>query len=409
MLLGALAAVPVLELVAALTWLVAAQQLFSYERFSVERARLSRVTARSEAPSPAPLVVRGQAIHPYLGFVQDPDQLGRGAMAPLPGAAGLYEPSREGTVRILFVGGAVAGQLAPVVERALVDRGADAERLLVESVFANGFKQPQQLQAVTLLLATGGQPDVVVNVDGYGEAVLPASENRPGGISPAYPRAWTSRFAPTADPERLPHLAAQVAAGERRREAAAWLEGSALRFSVTANVVWGLWDRAEVDALQVHRRALAQSRGRRDYQTHGPRPLDTEAATYRAGAAVWARSSVALHRLTDFNDLGYLHVLQPLPGLPNRKRLSAQERARFEADHAHSRHYAAGYAALLGERGRLAAAGVPLLDLTDAFIEHEETVYTSNAGTVTDDGARILGSLIADELLRSTALSGVSR
>jgi hypothetical protein len=70
------------------------------------------------------------------------------------------------------------------------------KEIVILSLATGGYKQPQQLMALTYLLALGAHFDLVINVDGFNEVALPAAENVPQGYSPYYPRGWQLQVGP---------------------------------------------------------------------------------------------------------------------------------------------------------------------------------------------------------------------
>ena len=60
-----------------------------------------------------------------------------------------------------------------------------------------GWKQPQQLLALSWILALGGELDVLINVDGFNEVALDGVENAERGVFPA-PASAPTKATPTA-------------------------------------------------------------------------------------------------------------------------------------------------------------------------------------------------------------------
>ncbi len=57
-----------------------------------------------------------------------------------------------------------------------------------------GYKQPQQLLALTYFLSLGAEYDLIINLDGYNEIVLPITDNYNVGVNPFFPRNWNLRI-----------------------------------------------------------------------------------------------------------------------------------------------------------------------------------------------------------------------
>ena len=142
-----------------------------------------------------------------------------------------------------------------------------------------GYKQPQQLMALNYALALGAQFDVVVNLDGFNEVALDASENALQGVSPAYPRGWAMRVERFHDPALVEQVGLVAYLRARRAARAAGFAARPWRDSVTAGLVWALLNRLAAARVAGAERALNAFRpADRRYQATGPARPATEAA-----------------------------------------------------------------------------------------------------------------------------------
>ena len=57
-----------------------------------------------------------------------------------------------------------------------------------------GYKQPQQLLALAYFLSLGAEYDLMINLDGYNDIVLPFTDNYNVGVNPFFPRNWNLRI-----------------------------------------------------------------------------------------------------------------------------------------------------------------------------------------------------------------------
>ncbi len=137
--------------------------------------------------------------HPYFGVILPPTNPVDGPLAiNAYGFFGTDSPvqSRSDTeFRIAVVGGSVARQLVQDSEQIFVESLARLpclanKEIKVVSLAADGYKQPQQLLAITYLTILGGEFDAVVNLDGLNEIALPAIDNIPMGVFASFPRSW---------------------------------------------------------------------------------------------------------------------------------------------------------------------------------------------------------------------------
>ncbi len=341
------------------------------------------------------------SLHPYLGYVYDRERAaGFGSHGFT--SETIYPQSDEQFVVGIF-GGSIADQLfvrRHVLEDALKQIPALTRKQIV---FANltigGFKQPQQLMALTYMLALGGHFDLVINVDGFNEVTLPLSENIPNQVFPFFPRQWHLLTMPTVTP-RQAEVIGKIAIFQGLNTQVLKLRSSfPLRSSYTATLVSGLVQQVIETRLSQWRLALQQQRtapstlpfGSRgpDYPAHSPEQ------TFHDLAEVWAHSSLQMARLCAANHIRYLHFLQPNQYLPHTKSMSAAERqVAYREDQPYRASVVSGYPYLI-ERGKgLATQGVRFFDLTHIFVSHPEAVYGDSCCHFNDHGLDILNMFI---------------
>ena len=162
-----------------------------------------------------------EVLHPYLGYVVNPEinkvqhrrKKGRLVVSEL----GFFEPpgknepdasSQDATgppLRVGIFGGSVAfifsftsrDQLAAALATL---PGVEGRAIAIRSFALGRYKQPQQLEALAYLLALGENFDVVINIDGFNDIVIPSLQNIPQGVDPVYPANWPSRVGQLPDP-----------------------------------------------------------------------------------------------------------------------------------------------------------------------------------------------------------------
>lgn len=360
------------------------------------REQLLRVAAL-ETPElrqgQAPGWSRDYLLHPYLGFVRDPDaprDLTGGIQAPVaPNAWGFFgpdpvQPASDEIETVVILGGSFAMEMGlfagDVLHDALAEGSGRPVRIV--NLALEGMKQPQQLFALQYVLALSGDVDHVVNVDGFNEVVLPLTDNRPFGVALHYPRAWPLFASRGLDPEAQTRLGELSQLAAQRRERARDLSASGWRRSALALLVWSTLDAADAASSETVRADLRrhlEARGeRRSLQEVGPPDGDLDEAEARARCVdLWRRDSLELARLAASHGASYLHVLQPNQYAASKRRFTTWEQANAftEPDHDYRRNAEAGYP-LLREAGRsLVADGVDFVDLTGVLDGDPETVY----------------------------------
>jgi hypothetical protein len=412
-------------LLALLAWLVA--ELLGFAGwwlqtghcFTYARAAAARAEARAELPAPdrsAPAadpqraVHAGSVVHPYLGFVDD-RALGHVAGYPISPFGFLDERSPvrardPATFVVGLVGGSVALQLGLYAEpelAAALQRSPTIAGRRVEFVrlCLGGYKQPQQLLAVSMVLALGGHFDLVVNLDGFNEVAL-VGENVPLGVPAWYPRGWARLLDTVPTPEQLRRLGQLALLREQR---AARLDvADSLWWSPLCQFAWRALDRslqARLGALVV---AAERSPAGESFAVRGPGTggVSVEAAQ-REMAALWRRSSIALHGLCKAHGIPYVHCLQPNQYVPGSKPIGEAEAAVAFApgDDGPRAAVVAGYPLLLQEALTLRTEGVPFHDLTGIFRDHPEPLYADNCCHFDRTGNQVLAEHVAAAARRS--------
>lgn len=360
---------------------------------------------------------RAEVMHPYLGWTLNPQTL------PDDDIAGHRVPVNElgftddgpslrkrSPDRLLvgFVGGSVAQQLSVLGEETLRRRLSESPRLRGKKIefvrlALSGFKQPQQLMALSYILSLGGQLDVLVNVDGYNEVVLPACENDESGVFAAYPRGWHTMTVDIVDPRTYSHSYRRLALLAERQEAARSIVSSPLRFSATRNLLWKIHDayiHSRIVDLGMTLLSEKETKGR-GYIASGPPQLyhDRE-AMYRQLVQIWSDSSRQLEFLCRGNRIAYVHVLQPNQYVPGSKPIGPNERLMVSRDNeCDGLTVRKAYPLLIAAGQKLRADGVRFHDLTQLFADVNEPIYADPYCHYNQKGNDLLAAAVADQIL----------
>lgn len=395
-------------------------------REAVARApetRLDQAAGPLQAPLPG---FKYQTLHPFVGFTLDPDaQLDPGdTLDPLLTRVNAYgfngeapplgAQSPDGPLRVAVTGGSfaysVASQARETLERELdAIPGLGGRGVAVYNLALPGMKQPQQLMALSFFLSLGFRPDVVINLDGFNEMVLPVTDNLPSGVFPFYPRGWQARVSGVHqfDEPELLRRAGGVLALERQRAARAELFSRApWRWSPLANLVWRLLDRqmgAELEGerawVSARRQALGRAPGTgRSFSSYGPElGYASDTAMYRELAAHWARASRLMHGIAKAEGLRYFHFLQPNQYLAGSKPFTAEEQAiALESTHPYRPAALAGYPHLIRAGQSLRHDGVSFFDLTMVFRENDDVLYADACCHLNTRGYSLIAEAIAE-------------
>ena len=402
-----------LALVEALGWL-----LLSLRAPSLPAQAAESLRPVPAAGTPEVFFMSKESIHPFLGFVQDPavDEIatrrGRTVRRDVDGQGFVRQSFVAGSgpdhLSVVVTGGSVALQFTAATGRQLAESLAttssgSSRRVTVRNLAMGGYKQPQQLFALSWISLVEGPPDLVINLDGYNDLVLGYTENLREGAYPFFPRGWQWR-ASSHQPMSL-QLAIGKAAWltEERSDLAATFWSSAASRSSLARWLWIHRDTslanavaaAERQARAVERRYSMEARS---FATHGPRfEARSRAAYVEHAAQIWQASSRQMDGICRSLGCAYFHFLQPNLHDVGSKRLSASEQdLAGKVDEGAAAIVRLGYPALSAAGAALRAEGVDFVDLRQALHEEAGALYVDSCCHLSERGYRILAAEVLD-------------
>jgi len=341
-----------------------------------------------------------RVIHPYHGSEEshDPD-----------GVLGYFRARPRDEYAVVVVGGSVAAGFAALRGRDLAaaieaDPRFAGRRVRVLNYSHFAYRQPQQLARVLYLLALGGTPDAVIELDGYNELTLDLERSHP-----AYPTdpVWGHLVSGPAesDPQEI-ELFAELwdlrgaGVGLVRTTLALGLERSSLwSHFVLQRVRGGARRRGEIQA-----ELLARTNARLDavsrYQADGPVWKEGFDGLIDACVGTWIEGSVSLDAVCRSRGIAYLHVLQPTLFDAGSKPLSAEELALRPAGSGYRPAIEAGYPRMRERSRALRERGIAFVDASRAFEHVEEQLYFDECHFY-DRGNELLVPILARALLAS--------
>jgi len=344
-------------------------------------------------------------LHPYFGFVITPSSGGindYGFFADSP----LVHPEAQ-TVTVAIFGGSLADQVFYMGQDVLIDVLEHSPRFAGKSVrvvstAVGGYKQPQQLNVLSFMLARGAAYDFVVNIDGFNE-IDSSIENFLSGINPYFPHNWKLHARRGLDPEATAKMGRINLLRERRQRRRETFARLPLHASTFVLVLWDLLDAADLESLRRETRALKET-------LHGtsmpprvagpPHHYTDEDSLYDDLVTFWARSSLDMDAICDRYGISYLHFLQPNQYVPNSKVLTDEERRLAFDEHFVGFERVPHGFPMLSRRGAiLRDNGVNFVDLTDIFADESRTVYSDICCHVNELGADLIAERVAREIL----------
>ena len=365
---------------------------------------------RGNVPAPArgPTFLRGEAVHPYIGFLQVPVK--RNALDDGWGLNedGLYQPDSPlfergpETLLVGITGGSVAALFIRESRDVLVrelqrDPRFAGRQVRFVSMAAGGFKAPQQLMATTYLLALGGSLDLLINIDGFNEVRPARVGQRAAARLPRLPALVVLPGAPrpadaAARRRDRVHAAPARAGGPRGpRVAAALLLDPQALVEGARQALPRAPARARDRPAQLQADRRAGHPGRSQARVRRPGPSST---TSLRASGPRARSSctgcarpTASATSTCCNRTSTSRAPSPSP-----TRSSARRSTRPRTTPRGAR---LGYPRLLAAGEELVAEGVRFFDATRVFEGIEDTLYVDDCCHFNERGNDLLAEAIA--------------
>ncbi|MFC1451812.1 hypothetical protein ACFLSJ_00535 [Verrucomicrobiota bacterium] len=370
---------------------------FSYAH--VRGERVSRIEKLRRKHQQTRILRSGQpevAFHPFLGYAPAEQGDHGGGLWLSDGPA-----TGEAPFTIAVLGGSVAYRFcqSQALPEALRSSHAFQQRdvVLVPLAF-EGYRHPQQLNALVLALLSDIHLDFVVSLDGLNEATMGIANLRRGAGLLMPEQGMMARLSEMQQHDlswptlRLLHALRRLS--ERELGILDIVERSVLRYSVAANLVCQVL----AASARKHGKAMEASWARDITESTTFEP-DSPAVTIEntvAGdiAGYWAKSTRMVHAICAEYGIPYIAFIQPSLFVPDAKPLTAGERDLVP------RRDPLEIAAL--RRIREAAVscrdtGVSVCDLTDVFQSTQETVYTDFCH-LNELGEAILAQRIAGEV-----------
>lgn len=347
------------------------------------------------------------AVHPYLGYVEKPPVENPPPNIGVSNYGFIDNPVFSRTddkLIVAILGGSFASQTATYAKDSLIKALQPLNRdVAVLNLAIGGYKQPQQLFALSYLLALGAQIDIVINIDGFNEVTLPPAENTPKKVFPVYPRGWYFIVNELNDPIIVKNLAKIETLDEDRINWANLFSTGYLNKSLSLCLVWKAMDQ------QYERRINEALLSLNDYKVddpssftrNGPRfNFENESDLYDYLATHWQRCSLQMKSICEAQNIRYFHFLQPNQYYPGSKPMGKEElKGSFYDDHVYRPSVVMGYP-IFGQHGReLKKLGVSFHDLTMIFANVEEPLYADTCCHLNSRGYGIIATKIGKTIV----------
>ncbi|MCH2547494.1 MAG: hypothetical protein MK052_07785 [Alphaproteobacteria bacterium] len=310
------------------------------------------------------------------------------------------QPQSEHPIRVLVLGGSLAKHLSTNVSsnniipqpiefhgqhlehtqilQTVLNRHFSTDRIVVDNAALGGGKQPQQLFKLQYLLMLGQRYDIVINLDGFNEIVLPMAENRALGNYAAYPRSYS----------RLVNSVGNAASAQCLPRANYYADHTSWHpLSEVGHLIYIKWCHRNVEF-----EALSSDNPLATASQYKSPASDT--ALVAEEVAIWKQASLAIAKLAQVYDFSYVHIIQPNQYDKNSKPLSEEESAQFLAN-THYGEPVAAYYSQLNFKGWPTLPNTLFIDARKVYSQHKETLYRDDCCHVNNRGIAILSEAIA--------------
>jgi hypothetical protein len=343
-------------------------------------------------------------LHPYLGFVSVPRE--NYNRFGLPGGETVIQKSND-TLNVCLMGGSVAKELYQRNKQDLIKSletipAFASKKIRVVALAMSGYKQPQQLMALNYFLSLGAQYDIVINLDGFNEIVLPYADNLPFKVFPSYPRHWHMYSRKKLDSRVQLLLAKQLSLNKEKEELNSFYAKSIWGKSNFGLLLWKIkYNKltSEIFEQENNLRAL-MTQAELDSQANGPWEdvLDT-VSFFNNQADLWQRSSNLIYGLSKVSNFNYFHFLQPNQYVESSKLLTEGEyRVAYQDSFSYKTGVEIGYPLLISRGKKLKDTGIYFTDLTPLFKEESRSVYRDKCCHFNELGYKSIAGAIANKV-----------
>lgn len=333
-------------------------------------------------------------IHPFVGY-ENPNN-------PIE-TFDLPREKNADELCVLIVGGSVAEQLKDMekqMKAMLANETGKAVHII--NVAVGGYKQPQQLNALSYLITLGYTCDIVVNLDGFNEYDL-VFDNAEEGKNPWYPykRLWSSPVGELRDMRAGAYAWEMIELQQKREHAAAFLHATPFGRSYVLTFLWRAWDRGQLTHMESLRVQIEEQQSQAAYNlaADGPEFDDDPDVLMRKSADLWSKSSKLMYEIAQSEGMQYIHFLQPNQYVPGSKpQMGATETRIAMGEPRHTAVIPQIYPLFIEAGNRLRTQGINFIDLTQIFANTAEQVYRDLDTHVSPLGNEILSGEIVQQI-----------
>lgn len=411
-----------LELLSVLIYPLITDQSYSRSRIKQALAvkRYAGTDMNIDTLNREPEYLADHQLHPYTGFSGNPkkdanvNEFGYWGPSPLL----KREPN---TVNVVLLGGSVSLQLYQNSKDILITELQKHPRFSGKEIkfvcmAVDGYKQPQQLMALSFMVYLGAEFDIVINLDGFNEIVLPFSDNLSINIYPYYPRLWNFYLKKGASIENTFQVARVMNLKKDQEELSRTFSNSLLKVSNFSLILWErLNNKYETQITEEYLKLVEMSKGQNTQEvSFGPMPnyANNWNQYFIDNTDRWKQASLQIQNLSELGTFSYFHFLQPNQYVEGSKVFSEEEKKIADVDAYNNSEISSnssmrvykwaaqkGYPNLINMGKQLQNEGVEFIDLTMMFSNTTEIVYSDACCHFNKPGYDMMATQIAKEIV----------
>lgn len=366
-----------------------------------------------------------ERLHPFLGYIYKPGVIFRGFEFQRELAGNNYgfaSPYNYPVIKqsdrqfiIGIFGGSVASHYATqeleedVLVKALKQLPELANKEIILLNFAQGgYKQPQQLLALSYFLALGQTFDLVINIDGFNEVAL-ANMNVQENLAISMPSAQhilplakltTNSFSQQelASIGKIQTYKDQIKSGLENLQTCKLATCYSINFVNTQ--YWLRQYHQEIQNFDASRTQAATDSQSLIYLN--PESSKSNAANFTQMAQLWATASIQMKQLIETQGGRYFQFLQPNQYLTTQRTFTPEEQnTAIRANHPYTSGVKQGYPELLQQSDRLQQNGVNFFNAITVLDAEPSTVYIDDCCHYNRLGRRIFANYIAESIVQT--------
>ena len=285
------------------------------------------------------------------------------------------------------------------------------KEIIVYNLAAGGFRQPQQLMILNYYYYLGAEFDVIINLDGFNDVVIPITEYINFKSHPSFPRNWGHRVSDTLSPELINLYVDKKGLQNEQVSSATFMTNPWSRNSPLSNLIWTIKHNRYGNKLSVLDQQIASfsdsETDQHSYEKVGPDYVFSGWDNlYQYSVDLWANSSQLIHATVQAKGARYFHFLQPNQYVEGSKPIMpAEERAiAFVEKHGYGSVYKIAYPVIKNKIAWLRESNIPFYDLSNLYKDVKTAIYIDNCCHVNTQGS----AMIVEKIVETIHLSNLN-